>query len=107
MSAYVTAAFAFVSASAAVATLLIMLHANRRSDRDSARDEALALAELRGQMLIDLRADYELRTRRLEVAVAELAERLDAARGQERRKSRSLRSASATRPSSPTQTSQS
>jgi len=83
MSAYVTAAIAFVSASAAVATLLIMLHANRRSDRDSARDEALALAELRGQMLIDLRADYELRTRRLEVAVAELAERLDAVYGHE------------------------
>ena len=73
MSAYVTAAIAFVSASAAVATLLIMLHANRRSDRDSARDEALALAELRGQMLIDVRTDHELRLRRLEAAVAEFA----------------------------------
>jgi hypothetical protein len=79
MSAYVTAAIAFVSASAAVATLLITLHANRRSDRDSAREEALALAELRGQLLIDLHADYELRTRRLEAAVAELSEQLDAA----------------------------
>jgi hypothetical protein len=77
MSVYVIPAIALVSASAALATLLITLHASRRSDRDSAREEALALAELRGQMLLELHADYELRTRALEAAVAELARRLE------------------------------
>ena len=77
MSAYITPAIALVSAIAALATLLITLHSSRRSDRDSAREEALALAELRGQMLVDMRADFELRIRRLEEAVAALAQLLD------------------------------
>ena len=80
MSSYVTPAIALVSAIAAVASLLITLRGSRRSERDSAREEALALAEMRGQMLAELRADHELRMRRLEAAVTELAQSLDASR---------------------------
>lgn len=72
MSAYVTPAIALVAAVAAVASLLISLHSSRRSDRDSAREEALALAEVRGEMLKELRADHELRIRALEAALTEL-----------------------------------
>jgi type II secretory pathway pseudopilin PulG len=66
MPAFVSLAVAVISAIAAVATLLLYLHSIRRSDQDSAREEALALAETRGEMIQVLRR----RTRELEAALA-------------------------------------
>lgn len=77
MSDYFTPAVALAAAIAAVASLLISLHSSRRADRDSAREEALALAEVRGEMLKELRADHELRIRAVEAALAELLEILE------------------------------
>jgi hypothetical protein len=55
MSALVTTVIAAVSASAAVGTLLAYLYFVRRSDRSAAREEALALAETRAEVIADLR----------------------------------------------------
>ncbi len=60
MPAFVSPAVAVVSAILAVASLLLYLHSTRRSDRDSAREEALALAETRGQLVAELRASLKL-----------------------------------------------
>jgi len=43
-----------LSAAAALVTLLAYLYSLRRAERSAARDEALALAELRRQMVIEL-----------------------------------------------------
>jgi hypothetical protein len=59
MSPFVTSTIAAVSAIVAAGLLLVSLHASRRSDRDSAREEALALAETRKQMIDQLRALLE------------------------------------------------
>jgi multidrug efflux pump subunit AcrA (membrane-fusion protein) len=59
MSPFVTLTIAAVSAIVAVGSLLLSLHASHRSDRDSAREEALALAETRKQMIDELRAQLE------------------------------------------------
>jgi putative N-acetylmannosamine-6-phosphate epimerase len=59
MSPFVTPTIAAVSAIVAVGSLLLSLHASRRSDRDSAREEALALAETRKQMIDELCALLE------------------------------------------------
>jgi hypothetical protein len=56
MAPLVSPTLAVISAIVAVASLLLYLHSSRRSDKDSARDEALALAETRGQLVADLRA---------------------------------------------------
>jgi hypothetical protein len=56
MAPFVGPTVAAVSALAAVASLLVYLHATRRSDRDSAREEAAALAEIRGELIAELRA---------------------------------------------------
>lgn len=45
---------AAVSAAAAVGTLLVYLYVARRTDINGAREEALALAETRGQAIADL-----------------------------------------------------
>ena len=72
-----------VSAAAALATVLAYAYGLRRSDRTSAREEALALAETRRQIVIELRrrldslerrrrlaeASYENRIRELETAL--------------------------------------
>jgi hypothetical protein len=50
MSAVVTTVIAAVSAFAAVASALLYLYFGRRSNRASAREEALALAETRRQL---------------------------------------------------------
>jgi hypothetical protein len=50
---------AVVSAIVAVVSLLLALHSARRSDKDSARAEALALAETRKQLIAELRATLE------------------------------------------------
>lgn len=55
MSAVVTTAIAAVSAVAAVGTLFVYLYFVRRSDLVAAREEALALAETRRQVIRELR----------------------------------------------------
>jgi molecular chaperone GrpE (heat shock protein) len=47
---------AALSATAAVGTLLVYLYFVRRSDKSTAREEALALAETRAQVIDELRA---------------------------------------------------
>jgi flagellar biosynthesis/type III secretory pathway protein FliH len=85
MSAVVTSIIAAVSAFAAMATFLLYLHFGRRSDLAVAREEALALAETRRQVIGDLRerlkaleeqhrqaqADCALRIRELQAALDE------------------------------------
>lgn len=56
MAPFVGPTLAAVSALVAVASLLVYLHATRRSDQDSAREEAVALAEMRGELIAELRA---------------------------------------------------
>ena len=55
MSAVATTAVAALSAITAVASLVAYLHFVRRSDLVTAREEALALAETRRQVIRDLR----------------------------------------------------
>jgi hypothetical protein len=55
LSAATTTVISAVSAAAALATVLAYLYGLRRADQTAARDEALALAETRGQMLTELR----------------------------------------------------
>jgi hypothetical protein len=74
-----------ISALTALLTLAFYIHASRRSDRDSARDEALALAETRRELLLELRAALERNARELQAArlqTALLADRLVRARAQ-------------------------
>ena len=76
-------AIAAASAAAAVGTFLAYLYFARRSEAHAARDEALALASTRGEVIVDLRqrlvtlerrlrrtrADCENRVRELETAL--------------------------------------
>jgi phage terminase small subunit len=85
MSALVTTAIAALSAFAAVASLLLYLYFGSRSDLAAAREEALALAETRRQVITELRerldslearhrrtkADCERRARKLQTALDE------------------------------------
>jgi hypothetical protein len=59
MAPFVSPTLAVVSAIVAVVSLLLYLHSTRRSDQDSARDEALALAETRRQLVAELRTALE------------------------------------------------
>jgi hypothetical protein len=59
MAPFVSPSLTIISAVVAVASLLLYFHSSRRSDQDSARDEALALAETRGQLVAELRATLE------------------------------------------------
>jgi hypothetical protein len=59
MAPFVSPTIAVVSAIVAVVSLLLYIHSSRRSDKDSARDEALALAEIRAQVIAELRAALE------------------------------------------------
>lgn len=59
MAPLVSPTIAVVSAIVAVVSLLLYVHSSRRSDKDSARDEALALAEIRAQVISDLRMALE------------------------------------------------
>jgi hypothetical protein len=79
-------AIAAASAAAAVGTFLAYLYFARRSEAHAARDEALALAKTRGEVIVDLRqrldtlelrlrttkADCENRVRELETALETL-----------------------------------
>jgi TolA-binding protein len=64
MSAVVTTLIAAVSAFAAVASALLYLYFGRGSDLASAREEALALAETRRQVIVDLRRRLDSLERR-------------------------------------------
>ena len=55
MSALVTTAIAALSAFAALASLFLYLYFGRRTDLAAAREEALALAETRRQVIIEQR----------------------------------------------------
>jgi hypothetical protein len=77
-----------VSAAAALVSLLAYLYSLRRSERSAAREEALALAETRGEMLAELRRGLEEAERRHKRAKADADRRireLDAALGRARR----------------------
>jgi Skp family chaperone for outer membrane proteins len=86
MSLLATAAptvIAAASAAAAVAALFAYIYFMRRTEAHAARDEALALAETRGEVIVDLRGrlaaleerltetmtEYETRVRELEAAL--------------------------------------
>jgi hypothetical protein len=82
MSALVTTFIAALSAFAAVASLLLYLYFGRRSDLAVAREEALALAETRRQVIAELRArvaSLEARHRRTEANYKRRARELQAA----------------------------
>jgi hypothetical protein len=59
MSALVTTVIAALSAFAALASLFLYLYFGRRSDLAAAREEALALAETRRQVIAELQARVE------------------------------------------------
>jgi len=58
-------AIAAASAAAAVATFFAYLYFARRSEAHAAREEALALAETRGEVIVDLRRRLETVEQRL------------------------------------------
>jgi hypothetical protein len=65
LAASASTVIAAASAAAAVGTLFAYLHFARRSDAHAARDEALALAETRGEVIVDLRQRLAALERRL------------------------------------------
>jgi hypothetical protein len=82
MSAVVTTVIAALSAFAAVASALLYFHFGRRSELASAREEALALAETRRQVIIDLRGrleSLERRHKRMKAACERRARELETA----------------------------
>jgi len=71
MSVVVSAVIAALSAFAALASLFLYLYFGRRSDLAAAREEALALAETRRQVIGDLRGrlkSLEIRHKRAKAA---------------------------------------
>src|SRR5437773_382315 len=76
MSAVVTTAVAALSAITAVASFLAYLHFVRRSDLVAAREEALALAETRRQVIRDLRERLKSADERHERAKADSRRRI-------------------------------
>jgi hypothetical protein len=69
-------AIAAASAAAAVGTFLAYLYFARRSDAHAARDEALALASTRGEVIADLRERLVALERQLSRTKAECENRL-------------------------------
>jgi hypothetical protein len=91
MSALVTTFIAALSAFAAVASLLLYLYFGRRSDFAAAREEALALAETRREVIAELRArivSLEARHKRAEVDGKRRTRELQAALDKARRQAR-------------------
>jgi hypothetical protein len=76
MSAVLATVIAALSAFAAIASVLLYLYFGRRSELATAREEALALAETRRQVIIDLRGNLDSLERRHERAKAECARRI-------------------------------
>jgi hypothetical protein len=71
LGTFVETAIGASAAATAAASFLVSLHLARRSDSNAARDEALALAETRRQVILDLRRqvaslERQLATARLE-----------------------------------------
>jgi hypothetical protein len=58
-------AIAAASAAAAIGTLIAYLYFGRRSEAHAAREEALALAETRGEVIVDLRGRLAVLEQRL------------------------------------------
>ncbi len=91
MSAVVTTVIAALSAFAALASLFLYLYYGRRSDLAAAREEALALAETRREVITELRGRLESleaeHTRTMagcDQRIRELQEALDSSRQQAR-----------------------
>lgn len=87
----VATAIAAASAAAAVGTFFAYLYFARRSEAHAAREEALALAETRGEVIVDLRGrlaalDEQLRelTASCDQRVAELESALASAKAEAR-----------------------
>jgi hypothetical protein len=82
MSAVVTTVIAALSAFAALASLFLYLYFGRRSDLAAAREEALALAETRRQVISELRGrlkSLEGRNKRAKAAQEQRLRQLRAA----------------------------
>jgi hypothetical protein len=91
MSALVTTFIAALSAFAAVASLLLYLYFGRRSDFAAAREEALALADTRREVIAELRArvaSLEARHKRTELDSKRRTRELQAALDKARRQAR-------------------
>jgi hypothetical protein len=91
MSALITTFIAALSAFAAVASLLLYLYFGRRSELAAAREEALALAETRREVIAELRtrvASLEARHRRTEGNCKRRARELQAVLDKTRRQAR-------------------
>jgi chromosome segregation ATPase len=69
-------AIAAASAAAAVGTFLAYLYFARRSEAHAAREEALALADTRGEVIVDLRQRLVALERRLRRTTAECEQRV-------------------------------
>jgi DNA anti-recombination protein RmuC len=76
MSAVVTTVIAALSAFAALASLFLYLYFGRRSDLAAAREEALALAETRRQVIRDLQGRFESLERQHEQGKADCRRRV-------------------------------
>ena len=76
MSAVVSSVIAALSAFAALASLFLYLYFGRRSDLAAAREEALALAETRRQVIRELRGRLESLERRCKRAKSERDQRI-------------------------------
>jgi hypothetical protein len=82
MSAVVTTVIAALSAFAALASLFLYLYFGRRSDLAAAREEALALAETRRQVIAELRGrvkSLEVRNKRAKATQERRLRQLQAA----------------------------
>jgi hypothetical protein len=72
------AVIAAASAAAAVATFFAYLYFARRSEAHAARDEALALAETRGEVIVDLRLGLAALEEQLTKTTADSEDRVSA-----------------------------
>src|SRR5215204_4725256 len=91
VAAAIATAIAAASAAAAVGTFFAYLYFVRRSDANAARDEAMALAETRREVIVDLRTrlgilerQHRDRTRAFETRVRELEASLQKAEAEAR-----------------------
>jgi hypothetical protein len=76
MSAVVAPVIAALSAFAALASVVLYLYFGRRSDLVAAREEALALAETRRQVIVELRRHVESLERRRKRSKADCERRI-------------------------------
>jgi hypothetical protein len=76
LAASASTVIAAASAAAAVGTLFAYLHFARRSDAHAAREEALALAETRGEVIVDLRRRLAALEQRLRKTTVDSVNRL-------------------------------